>query len=80
VIRGEDVLLARERAGLSSARNVLEGVITEVLVHGALARVTVETCGVPLVATVTAGSVSELGLLPGGRAVASIKAAAVHLC
>jgi molybdopterin-binding protein len=32
------------------------------------------------VATVTAGSVSELRLLPGERIVATIKAAAVHLC
>jgi molybdopterin-binding protein len=80
VIRGEDVVLSRDRAGPSSARNVLEGVISEVIRHGALARVTVDTWGVPLVATVTAGSVSELGLLPGGKVVATIKAAAVHLC
>jgi molybdopterin-binding protein len=33
-----------------------------------------------LVATVTAGSVSELGLRVGERVVASIKATAVHLC
>ena len=80
VIRGEDVLIARERAGLSSARNVLEGVVLEVVRHGALARVTLETAGQPLVATVTAGSVEELRLLPGERAVATIKATAVHLC
>jgi molybdopterin-binding protein len=80
VIRGEDVLLARARAGPSSARNVLEGTISEVLVHGALARITVEVASVPLVATVTAGSVSELKLLPGERVVATIKATAVHLC
>jgi molybdopterin-binding protein len=80
VIRGEDVVLARERGGTTSARNVLDGVIVEVVSHGALARVTVEVEGMPLVASVTAGSVSELGLLPGSRAVATIKATAVHLC
>ena len=80
VIRGEDVVLARERAGTSSARNVLEGVVSEIVKHGALARVTLEVGDLPLVATVTAGSVSELGLLPGSRAVATIKATAVHLC
>ena len=80
VIRGEDVVLARERTGVSSARNVLEGVVAEVVTHGALARVTLDIAEVPLVATVTAGSVSELGLLPGSRAVATIKATAVHLC
>ncbi|MFL5620471.1 MAG: ATP-binding cassette domain-containing protein [Gemmatimonadaceae bacterium] len=80
VIRGEDVVLARERSGTSSARNVLEGVVAEVVTHGAIARVTLEVGELPLVATVTAGSVSELGLLPGSRAVATIKATAVHLC
>ena len=80
VIRGEDVVLAREHVGVSSARNVLEGVVAEVVTHGALARVTLEVGDVPLVAMVTAGSVSELGLLPGSRAVATIKATAVHLC
>jgi molybdopterin-binding protein len=80
VIRGEDVVLARERTGVSSARNVPEGIVAEVVTHGALARVTLDVGEVPLVATVTAGSVSELGLLPGSRAVATIKATAVHLC
>jgi molybdopterin-binding protein len=80
VIRGEDVVLSRERPGLSSARNALAGVVAEIVVHGALARVTVEIGDLPLVATVTAGSVSELGLLPGSRVVATIKATAVHLC
>jgi molybdopterin-binding protein len=80
VIRGEDVVLARERTGASSARNVLEGVVAEVVTHGALARVTLDVGDLPLVATLTAGSVSELRLLPGSRAVATIKATAVHLC
>jgi molybdopterin-binding protein len=80
VIRGEDVVLSRERTGLSSARNVLEGVVTEVVTHGALSRVTIDLGDLPLVATITAGSVSELGLLPGSRVVATIKATAVHLC
>ncbi|HEV7991748.1 MAG TPA: ATP-binding cassette domain-containing protein [Gemmatimonadaceae bacterium] len=80
VVRGEDVTLARERPGASSARNVLDGRVVEVATHGALSQVTVDVSGQPLVATVTAGSVSELGLLPGVAVVASIKASAVHLC
>jgi molybdopterin-binding protein len=80
VIRGEDVVLSRDRPGPSSARNVLEGVITEVAAYGALARVTLAIADQPLVATLTAGSVAELGLVTGGRAVASVKATAVHLC
>jgi molybdopterin-binding protein len=80
VVRGEDVTLALRRPGPSSARNVLEGSVVEVATHGALSRVTVLVHGQPLVATVTAGSASELGLLPGVAVVASIKASAVHLC
>jgi molybdate/tungstate transport system ATP-binding protein len=80
IIRGEDVVLSPTRTGPSSARNTLEGVVAEVVTHGALARVTVDIGDQPLVATVTAGSVSELGLLPGSRVVATIKATAVHLC
>ncbi|MEO8562912.1 MAG: ABC transporter ATP-binding protein [bacterium] len=80
VVRGEDVTLARERPGPSSARNVLEGRIVEIVTHGALSQVTVVVDGQALIATVTAGSVSDLGLLPGAVVVASIKASAVHLC
>ena len=80
MIRGEDVILSNEPTGPSSARNALEGVVAEVVTHGALARVTVDLGDLPLVATVTASSVSELGLLPGSRVVATIKATAVHLC
>jgi molybdopterin-binding protein len=80
VIRGEDVILSREPTGRSSARNALEGIVAEVVTNGALARVTVDVGDFPLVATVTAASVSELRLLPGTRVVATIKATAVHLC
>ncbi|HEX7978284.1 MAG TPA: ATP-binding cassette domain-containing protein [Gemmatimonadaceae bacterium] len=80
VIRGEDVVLSVGPTAPSSARNALEGVVAEVVIHGALARVTVDIGEFPLVATVTAGSVSTLRLLPGSRVVATIKATAVHLC
>jgi molybdate transport system ATP-binding protein len=80
VIRGEDIVLAREAPGPSSARNVLRGVVVEVAPEGALARVTLDVAGTPLVASVTAGAVRELGLASGVMAVASVKATAVHLC
>jgi molybdopterin-binding protein len=80
VIRGEDVVLAREHGGHTSARNTLDGSVSEVVTSGALARVTVDVGDLSLVATITAASVSELDLLPGARVVATIKATAVHLC
>jgi molybdopterin-binding protein len=80
VIRAEDVVLARSHPGPSSARNVLDGVVVEVARDGALARVTVEVGGVPLVAALTSSAVDELKLTAGVAVVASIKATAVHLC
>ena len=80
MIRGEDVVLARAHTGPSSARNVLDGTVVEVATEGSLARVTLMTDGVPLVASVTSGSVTELGLAEGVAVVATIKATAVHLC
>jgi molybdopterin-binding protein len=80
VIRGEDVALALGRGGPSSVRNVLDGVVREVVPLGAIARVTVDVGGVPIVASVTVGAVRELGISVGGTVVVSVKATAVHLC
>lgn len=80
VIRSEDIVLSLNRPGPSSARNVMDSVVVEVMAEGALARVTLDVAGTPLVATVTSGAVAELGLAPGVAVVATVKATAVHLC
>lgn len=80
VIRGEDVVLARQHPNPSSARNVLEGRILELAPNGVLARVTILIGSTTLVAIITQASASELGLAPGDSVVASIKATAIHLC
>ena len=80
VIRGEEVVVARERSMPSSARNVLEGVVAEVAGQGVLARVSISVGRTTLVAIVTDVSARELGLAPGVAVVASIKATAVHVC
>ena len=79
-LRPEDVtlLLAGETASLSSARNYLAGMIVRVTPSTPAVRVVVDV-GFPLVATVTARSVTELGLTEGARIVAAFKASAVHL-
>lgn len=79
-LRPEDVtlLLAGETASLSSARNYLPGMIVRVTPSTPAVRVVVDV-GFPLVATVTARSVTELGLTEGARIVAAFKASAVHL-
>jgi molybdopterin-binding protein len=79
VIRAEDVVLSLQIHS-SSARNVFEGVVSEIVTTGALSRVTLEVRDVPIVAALTTRSVQELGLAVGMRAFASFKALAVHLC
>jgi molybdopterin-binding protein len=80
VVRGEDVILSRERPNVSSVRNVVEGRVVEVAREGALARVTVEVASELLVACVTTSAVEELALREGVSVFASVKATAVHLC
>jgi len=79
-LRPEDVtlLLATEAAPLSSARNYLAGTIVRVTPSTPAIRVVVDV-GFPLVATVTARSVAELGLVEGARVIAAFKASAAHL-
>ncbi|MFN8571369.1 MAG: ATP-binding cassette domain-containing protein [Gemmatimonadaceae bacterium] len=79
VIRAEDVLLSLEPQP-SSARNVFDGVVTDIVTTGALSRITVDVRGVPMVAALTTRSVQELGIVVNRRVVAAFKALAVHLC
>ena len=80
VIRAEDVTLAREAPGASSARNVLRGLVVSVSRHGALSHVTVEVGDTNLTAILTDAAVREMEFGAGVPAVAIIKATAVHLC
>ena len=77
-IRAEDVLLEQAGSGVTSARNQLPGLVTELLPQGVLVTVTID-CGFPLRAVITRGAREELGLETGSAVVAAIKAGAVHL-
>jgi molybdate transport system ATP-binding protein len=77
-IRAEDVLLEQTGSGVTSARNQLPGLVTEVLPQGVMVTVTVD-CGFPLRAVITRGAREELGLEVGSTVVAAIKAGAVHV-
>jgi molybdopterin-binding protein len=80
VIRAEDVVLARDAPGASSARNVLYGRVLSVSNDGALSRVTLDVGKTTLAAVITEGAAREMRFTPGMPAVATIKATAVHLC
>jgi tungstate transport system ATP-binding protein len=79
-LRPEDVtlVLTTEVAPLSSARNYLAGTVVRVTPSTPAVRVVVDV-GFPLVATVTARSVADLGLQEGVRIMAAFKASAAHL-
>jgi molybdate transport system ATP-binding protein len=77
-IRADDVLLEQAGSGITSARNHLFGLVTEILPQGVLVTVTVD-CGFLLRAMITRGAREDLGLERGSTVVAAIKAGAVHL-
>jgi molybdopterin-binding protein len=60
-----------------SARNRFEGVVTSVEVTGVIAQVEIEAGPHHVVSVITRDAVEELGLRPGVRAVATVKATSV---
>jgi molybdopterin-binding protein len=60
-----------------SARNRFDGVVTRVEVTGVVAQVEIEAGPHHIVSIVTRDAVEELGLRPGVRAVATVKATSV---
>ncbi len=77
-IRAEEVVLEEAPGAATSARNTLPGVVTARTDEGALVRVRLD-CGVPIVALVTRPAAEAMGLLPGKRVAALVKAPAVRL-
>ncbi|MCS6946860.1 MAG: molybdenum ABC transporter ATP-binding protein [Steroidobacteraceae bacterium] len=77
-IRGEDVGLARDGDGLTSARNRLPARVVAVQMGSPLVRVELDV-GFALFALVTRPACDELRLRPGDRVSALIKAPAIHL-
>jgi molybdopterin-binding protein len=62
-----------------SARNRFEGVVTSVEVSGVVAQVEIQAGPHHVVSIVTRDAVEELGLAPGVRAVATVKATSVMM-
>ncbi len=77
-IRAEDIVLEKGETGATSARNRLQGRVTDVSSMGALMKISLD-CGFPLAAVVTRSAVEDLQLGAGTPVAASIKAGAVHL-
>jgi molybdate transport system ATP-binding protein len=77
-IRGEDVILQREPATVSSVRNRLPARIVTLRPEGALVRVEL-AAGFPLFALITRPACVELALREGEAITALIKTSAIHL-
>ena len=79
VIRAEEIVVSREPLAVS-ARNQLRGTVQELAELGALTRVVVDVSGVPLIASLTTQSASEMELREGLQVYATFKTMAVHIC
>lgn len=77
-IRAEDVTLRTGEAGAGSARTRLEGTVIGVRPEGPLVRVDLD-CSFALTALITRASAADLGIAPGVRVSAHVKAPDVHL-
>lgn len=77
-IRAEDVVLEPLGRGVTSARNHLQGIVRDLAIQGAVARVVID-CGFHLTAVVTRSACEDLRLAVGAPVVAAIKAGAVHV-
>ena len=77
-IRGEDVILTKGGDQPSSARNHLPATISSITPEGPVLRIALD-CGFPLSVLLTRQAAEELGLQPGARVLALVKAPNVHL-
>lgn len=77
-IRAENVILLKGTDSANSARNHVPGVVCSLGSEGPLMRVDLE-CGFRLTALLTKQSCEEMGLKPGDRITAQVKAQHVHL-
>ncbi len=77
LIRPEDITLTLSRDP-SSARNVFGGKVSKMGLMGPLVRIEID-CGFPLLVTLTAISLEEMGITIGSQVYASFKATGVHV-
>lgn len=77
-IRSDDIILSRERIEKTSARNLLEGTIKQVVQDGPEVDV-VAACGVDVKVRITAHAFDALDLRPGVKVYLLIKASSCHV-
>ena len=75
-LRAEDIILAVDHPGRTSARNLCRGTIRALTPRGATTLAEID-CGVPVVSRITPASATDLGLQPGSEVWFLFK---VHSC
>ncbi|MDD1679343.1 MAG: ABC transporter ATP-binding protein [Methanomicrobiales archaeon] len=78
LFRGEDVTIDLSPRSSTSARNLLHGIVQELVPVGPFEHVIMD-CGVPITALITIRSVEDLELQPGKEVWVSLKATAIHV-
>jgi molybdate transport system ATP-binding protein len=78
-VLAEEVLLARGTIEGSSARNLIAGIVEQVVAHGSEAEVLVRTGAIVWIASVVVPAVAALGLSPGSAVSLIIKARSCHV-
>jgi molybdopterin-binding protein len=78
LIHPEEVVLLAGSGDAGSARNRLPARVSDVKALGALVKVDLD-CGFPLIAYITLASREEMGIEPGSRVTAMIKATSIHI-
>ncbi len=78
-VRADDIILAREKPGRLSARNVLRGRVTRVAYRQPYCLVFVNV-GVEWMVTVTTSAVNDLKLTEGAEVYTIVKASAISVC
>jgi molybdate transport system ATP-binding protein len=77
-IRSDDIIISRERIGQTSARNLLEGTLQQVVQDGQEVDL-LTSCGVDLKVRVTPQALEALDLRPGIKVYLLIKASSCHV-
>lgn len=77
-IRPEEIILMRSEQK-TSARNVINGKITDIFPNGPLMRVLLDVCGVEVVVDITRLAARDLGFNIGDGVVLTFKATSVHV-
>jgi molybdate transport system ATP-binding protein len=78
-VRAEEIVLEEAPGHPTSARNLVAGEVASLVDEGPLVRVALDCAGARLVARVTRRSAEALGLAPGRRVAAAVKAQAVRI-